>query len=153
MKSRNGQVGRGAGVAVIRDGRPPADEAFAGAWVIQDLVTGDGRDRKLYVAGGQARGLLKAGTAATEAFVPSEDLASLASRAGAALGLDLYGVDLVVGPHGPRVIDVNPFPGFRGISDAVELVASLLLPMARDQAETLRRRPWSNCLNPMQCDS
>lgn len=134
VKSRNGQVGRGAGVAVIRDGRPPAGEAFPGPWVIQDFVAGDGRDRKIYVVGGQVRGLLKAGTPTTEAFAPSEDLASLASRAGAALGLDLYGVDLVVGPDGPRVIDVNPFPGFRGIPDAAAMVASHLLALAKGRA-------------------
>lgn len=106
--------------------------------MIQDLVTGDGRDHKVYLAGRHVRGLLKAapaGNPTTEAFVPSEELAAMASRTGAALGLDVYGVDLVVGPYGPRVIDVNPFPGFRGIPDAAALVASHLLALARGMAE------------------
>jgi ribosomal protein S6--L-glutamate ligase len=43
--------------------------------------------------------------------------------AGAALGLQLYGVDLLITGGRPVVVDVNPFPGFRG---AHEPAASLL---------------------------
>lgn len=140
VKSRNGQVGRGAGVEIIRDGRPPPAGAIDGPWVVQELVAGDGRDHKLYVAGPHIRGLLKAtiaadvathrsGTLRPEVFRPSSDLAELAVRAGAALGLDVYGVDFVLGAEGPRVIDVNPFPGFRGVRDAAALVARHLLSL------------------------
>lgn len=38
--------------------------------------------------------------------------------AGRALGLRLFGVDLRRGPDGPVVVDVNPFPGYRGFPAA-----------------------------------
>lgn len=146
VKSRNGQVGRGAGVAVIRDGRPPRAETSAGPWVVEAFVTGDGRDRKLYVAGPHVRGLLKASApaptpgpaavaAVAQAFSPSTALADLATMAGVALDLDVYGVDVVDGSDGLRVIDVNPFPGFRGIPGAAAMVASHLLALAKGRAE------------------
>jgi ribosomal protein S6--L-glutamate ligase len=37
-----------------------------------------------------------------------------ARDAGAALGLQLYGADLLIADGRPVVVDVNPFPGFRG---------------------------------------
>jgi len=45
--------------------------------------------------------------------------------------LRLYGVDLLVTEHGPIIVDVNSFPGFRGVPGAddalVDLVERLLL--------------------------
>ena len=44
--------------------------------------------------------------------------------------LRLYGVDLLVTEHGPIIVDVNSFPGFRGVPGAddalVDLVERLL---------------------------
>jgi ribosomal protein S6--L-glutamate ligase len=39
--------------------------------------------------------------------------------AGEALGLRLFGVDLRADAGAPVVIDVNPFPGFRGFPEAM----------------------------------
>jgi ribosomal protein S6--L-glutamate ligase len=46
-----------------------------------------------------------------------------ARDAGAALDLRLYGIDLLITGGRPVVVDVNPFPGFRG---AREPAGSLL---------------------------
>lgn len=40
------------------------------------------------------------------------------------LGGHLLGVDVIATPAGPVVVDVNGFPGFRGIEDAPALVAA-----------------------------
>ncbi len=100
-----------------------------GPWVLQELVPGDGRVRKLYFAGNHLRTLLKPAATtelrhdAPEPIRPPAQLVDLAAGAGATLGLDIYNVDVIVGPDGPCVIDVNPFPGFRGIPGAADLVA------------------------------
>lgn len=131
VKSRSGVAGRGSAVAVVADGGLPGTPVSPAPWLLQELVPGDGHVRKLYVVGDHVRGLLKKsgtdndvpGSRSHEVFRPPVRLAELARRAGAALGLDIYGVDVIVGPDGPRIIDVNPSPGFRGISDAATLVA------------------------------
>lgn len=128
VKCRDGGPGRGAGVAVVLDGGLPPTPTFPGPWLVQELVPGDGQIRKLYVVGDDVRGLLKSSVAAAGphdvgSFTPSSGMADLAMRAGAALRLDIYGVDVIVGPDGPRIIDVNPFPGLRGVPGAAGLVA------------------------------
>lgn len=130
VKSRDGGVGRGAGVAISDDRGLPAVPAFDGPWVLQELVPGDGRVRKLYFAGNHLRTLLKPAATtelrhdAPETIRPPAQLVDLAAGAGATLGLDIYNVDVIVGPDGPCVIDVNPFPGFRGIPGATDVVAN-----------------------------
>ena len=63
----------------------------------------------------------------------SPGMSELAVGVGLALGLDIYGVDVIAGPHGPRVIDVNPFPGLRGIVDGASLVAGHVKALAGER--------------------
>ncbi len=107
VKARDGWRGRGAAVLVAPDGALPSAAPFAGPYVVQDFVAG--ADTKLYVAGHGVRG---------RQGPPTPQLADLARRAGAALGLEIYGVDVV----GGCMVDVNPFPGFRGVPQAARLV-------------------------------
>jgi len=58
-KATDGTAGRGAGVAAILDGAP-VSPMFAGPWMIQKFVDGDGFVRKIYVAGRHVRALVKA---------------------------------------------------------------------------------------------
>ncbi len=60
-------------------------------------------------------------------FAPDAELTTLAQRVGEVVGLELYGVDVLLGEAGPVVVDVNPFPGFRGVADAPRLIAEHLL--------------------------
>lgn len=46
-------------------------------------------------------------------------------------GLDLYGVDVLLGPDGPVVVDINDFPSFRQVPDAVARVSRAVLRLAR----------------------
>jgi hypothetical protein len=50
---------------------------------------------------------------------------------GALFGLDIYGVDVVETPEGWVCVDINDFPGFKGVPGAVELIAQFILHVAK----------------------
>ena len=60
----------------------------------------------------------------------SDELRDLALRVGTAFGLDIYGVDVVEGPNGWVVIDVNDFPSFKKVPDAAQMVAASIVDIA-----------------------
>lgn len=102
---------------------------------VQEYIDNDGFDIKVWVIGGQLSAAQRAG--ALEVCDKSRDVAidaadlptawsDAAFAAGAALGLDLFGVDLVVRDGRPWVIDVNAFPGFQGARDPVHSMVSYL---------------------------
>ncbi len=62
--------------------------------------------------------------------LPAE-VAQIAAQVGEVFGLDLYGVDVLLGPDGPVVVDINDFPSFRQVPDAVARVARAVLRLAR----------------------
>jgi tetrahydromethanopterin:alpha-L-glutamate ligase len=121
----------GIGIEHIRE-RDRLHERLAdrGALYLQRYV-GDARlDVRAFVVGdrveaaiareprpGEFRGNLQLG--ATARLVDLDDAAvDVAVRATRALGLDYSGVDLLVGPRGPEVIEVNGTPAFRGVWEA-----------------------------------
>ena len=135
VKAIDGGRGRSAGVAFVRGGAWPSPPPFAGPLLVQELIANDGLDRKLYVAGATCRGLLKpwpreAGRP-VECFAPDASLSSLAAAVGRAVGLEVYGVDVVIGVDGPMIVDVNLFPSFKSIPDAATLVAAHVEQLAR----------------------
>jgi ribosomal protein S6--L-glutamate ligase len=54
----------------------------------------------------------------------------LALRVGDIFGLDLYGLDIVETDDGPMVVDVNDFPSFARVPEAINLVASHIIDIA-----------------------
>lgn len=54
------------------------------------------------------------------------DVVDLARRCGQAFGLELYGLDIAEDADGPQVIDVNYFPGYRGVPDAARRLADYI---------------------------
>ncbi|MEJ6392006.1 hypothetical protein V8J82_01995 [Gymnodinialimonas sp. 2305UL16-5] len=126
LKARSGLQGRGAGVLALETGAPEKPP-FPGPWHVEEMLPGDGTDRKLYVAGPRVFGLLKAwprdDTAPSLPFAPPSEMVDLALSVGSALGLEIYGVDLIGQDSAFRVVDVNPFPGFRGVDGAAQAVA------------------------------
>jgi ribosomal protein S6--L-glutamate ligase len=129
VKAADGRIGRGAGVAFVAAGGWPARPPFPGPWIVEERIDGDGLDRKLYFAGRACRGLLKPWPregAPARQFDPDPDLAALGHAAGRVLGLEVFGVDAVIGPRGPVIVDVNVFPGFRGVEGAAVLIADHL---------------------------
>jgi ribosomal protein S6--L-glutamate ligase len=61
------------------------------------------------------------------------ELEDLVRRSGRLFGLELYGVDLVKTPAGYSVIEVNCFPGFKGVPDAGRRVTDFILERARSR--------------------
>ena len=96
-----------------------------GTRLVQRQVGAGEPDIKVYVAG---KHLFAAAKAFSSASFASDEVSpveldgaqrDLVRAAGEVLGLRLFGVDLRSDAGGPVVIDVNPFPGFRGFPEAV----------------------------------
>ncbi|WP_317447028.1 hypothetical protein [Streptomyces collinus] len=110
--------------------------AGEGMLIAQPYVPNSGVDIKVYGVGGELyaterRSPLHPDRAVPERPVPlTDEVAAIAARAGAVYGLDLYGVDVVLGPDGPVVVDVNDFPSFRQVPDATARVARAVLALA-----------------------
>ncbi|MEU4212948.1 hypothetical protein AB0F13_23630 [Streptomyces sp. NPDC026206] len=107
-----------------------------GMLIAQPYVPNSGIDLKVYCVDGELyaterRSPLHPDQPVRERQVPlAPEVAAIAAEVGAAYGLDLYGVDIVFGPDGPVVVDVNDFPSFRQVPDAVARVAWAILRLA-----------------------
>ena len=55
------------------------------------------------------------------------ELENLVRQCGKVFGLELYGVDLVKTPKGYSVIEVNCFPGYKGVPDGGEKIAQFVM--------------------------
>ncbi|WP_406301703.1 hypothetical protein OHA61_03895 [Streptomyces sp. NBC_00885] len=130
--------------------------AGEGMLIAQPYVTNSGIDVKVYCVGGELyaterRSPLHPDRSVPERRVPlSAEVAAIAARVGAVYGLDLYGVDVVLGPDGPMVVDVNDFPSFRQVPDAAARVARAVLGLARTGGSSGPAVPPSARPHPMQ---
>ncbi len=57
--------------------------------------------------------------------LPSE-WAQITLEIGRVFNLRLYGVDLLMTERGPIIVDVNAFPGFRGVRGAASALVALV---------------------------
>jgi ribosomal protein S6--L-glutamate ligase len=129
---------RGAGVHVVRDmdGLTAALNAAGGPTLVQEHIPGPGEDLKVYVVGDEVFAVRKP-FSETSFAVPGrpvpvdEEVRALARRAGRALGLGLYGLDVIESPDGPVVVDANYFPGYKGVPDAGALIGEYIDAHAR----------------------
>lgn len=104
--------------------------------IVQRFEPGDGFDLKVWAIGTRIHAarrrtpLVTGATGAAKRNEPLEsgtslaELATLGRAVGSAFGLELYGVDVIATAAGPRVVDVNAFPGFRGVPDAADRLAA-----------------------------
>jgi ribosomal protein S6--L-glutamate ligase len=123
IKPYRGSQGRG--VRVIWDADEldalPAEE---GPVLAQRYHEPQGRDRKLYVIGGKVFGVKRVWPARTyaeklgEPFTVGPELRDIALRCGAAFGIEVYGLDVIVSHDRLLVVDMSSFPGFKGVPDA-----------------------------------
>src|ERR1700694_4959674 len=118
-------------------------QALASDWsqepvVLQEYAESDGWDIKLWVIDRQIfaarrRTPLEPNASKEDITIAPQDLppdwAAITLEIGRIFNLRLYGVDLLVTKNGPMIVDVNSFPGFRGVPGAdsalVELVETL----------------------------
>lgn len=112
--------------------------------ILQALVASDGWDIKVWVIdqhvfAARRRTPLEA-TASKKDFPLAtgempEQLLHTILEIGRVFNLHLYGVDLLMTERGPMVVDINSFPGFRGVPDADHALVTLverLLQMSSD---------------------
>src|SRR5947209_6250469 len=92
----------------------------------------DGPDRMVYSIGSELFGVLRGPEGA--AFALSPELVDIARRCGAALGIDLFGVNVVESAGRAYVVDMSSFPAFRGVPDAARRVAKYVLKAAERAA-------------------
>jgi ribosomal protein S6--L-glutamate ligase len=104
--------------------------AEEGSLYLQQWVPNPGHDTRAFVIGGRMVACVERVAAEGEFRTnvargarprpahPSPGVASVAERAARALGLDYAGVDVLEGPQGPQVIEVNGNPSFDMIFDA-----------------------------------
>ena len=127
--------------------------------VVQPFTEGDGWDRKLWVLGGEVFAARRHSELQPPAPTPAPEPAptpaprtvplrpadipstwrELALRTGRVFALDIYGVDILLGPSGPVIVDINAFPGARGQDGAPEALASLAVRTAKARGRRGRR--------------
>jgi ribosomal protein S6--L-glutamate ligase len=106
----------------------------------QRYVQNMGFDIKLYVMGTQVYAVRKKSPLhpdmnGSEGLIPiTPELRQLALKVGELFGLDLYGVDVVQTAERWVGVDINDFPGFKGVPGAVDLIATFILRVARRAA-------------------
>lgn len=118
-------------------------EAGNSFFLAQHYVENSGYDVKLYVAGAQVfaiakRSPLHPDVEVNKHLIPINlEWRELALRVGEIFGLDIYGLDIVETANGPVVVDVNDFPSFGRVPDAINLVAAQIVDIA---AKRIRQR-------------
>src|SRR5205823_5530736 len=123
---------RGAGLRIVRDPAEldalPAPESPV---LVQEHIEGSGEDLKVYVVGDHVAAVRKpfssdSFTRPGRASPVSDEVREIALTCGRAFGLGLYGLDVVESPRGPWVVDLNTFPGYKGVPEAAEHVADFI---------------------------
>ncbi|MCX5108121.1 hypothetical protein OOK13_06215 [Streptomyces sp. NBC_00378] len=137
VKPADGSSGRGVRL-VSEPGRlADAEQADEGQLIAQPYVSNAGSDLKVYCLAGEfhatvRRSPLHPDAPVDERAVPlPAEVAEAAAKVGAVFGLDLYGIDVVLGPDGPVIVDINDFPSFRQVPDAASRLAGAVLELAR----------------------
>src|SRR5579864_4734690 len=62
-----------------------------------------------------------------------QEWADITREIGRVFDLRLYGVDLLVTNTGPMIVDVNSFPGFRGVPGADSALVELVEKLGRER--------------------
>jgi ribosomal protein S6--L-glutamate ligase len=140
VKPHRGSQGRG--VRVVREPRDlESADGDGGPVFAQRYHEPVGRDRKIYRIGERIFGVERVWPPQTyedklgRPFAVPPELRRLALRLGAALGITLYGFDVVLTKDGPYVVDFSPFPGFKGVPYAAALLADYIHDTAARAAE------------------
>jgi glutathione synthase/RimK-type ligase-like ATP-grasp enzyme len=105
-------------------------------YVVQTFVSGPDQDLKIYVAGDSYFGVRKRFEPSNlnntgEPCPVSGEIKSIAQRVGEALGLGLFGIDIIEAEAGPMVVDVNYFPSYYAIEAAPAAIADYIDGFAR----------------------
>jgi ribosomal protein S6--L-glutamate ligase len=130
VKPHRGSQGRG--VRIVREASDLAAVGDRGPVFAQRYHEPIGPDRKVYRIGERIFGVERVWPPRTyedklgRPFPVPPEIRRLALRLGAALGITLYGFDVVMTRDGPLVVDFSPFPGFKGVPYAAALLADYI---------------------------
>ena len=135
----------GRGVRRVENQRELAAIPPGEPLVAQEHVPGPGRDLKLYVAGDSVFAVRKPFSPTSfirdgEPCAVPKAAKEIALECGRALDLRLYGLDLIESVDGPVVVDVNYFPGFRGVADPVPAIADCVETYSRCRSGSRQER-------------
>jgi len=122
-------------------------EALSEKWsqepiVLQEFAAGDGWDIKIWVINqhiyaARRRTPLEPNASKEDYPIPPEELPSewehIAREIGRVFNMRLYGVDLLITRNGPMIVDVNGFPGFRGVPGADSALVALVEQIAQER--------------------
>jgi ribosomal protein S6--L-glutamate ligase len=125
-------------------------EALAPQWggepvILQEYEDNDGWDVKLWVVGAHAFAArrptpLVPGAGRATVPISADELSpawvAATLRVGREFDLSLYGVDLLVTGHGPSIVDVNAFPGYRGVPGAAAALAAFTEGLSMEASAT-----------------
>lgn len=123
---------RGAGISIVRTASELASLTVTETpTIVQEYVEGSGEDLKVYVVGEEVFAVRKpfsesSFTVAGRPTTVTNELREIALSCGRVLGLGLYGLDLIESSAGPIVVDVNYFPGYKGVPDIAPLIADYI---------------------------
>jgi len=135
LKPHGGHYGRGITVVDSPAALPPAD-AYPHLVFAQRFLARARTDLKVFGIGDEVFGLRK--SFSPDSFLQAGELSPLspsvegmARRCGHAFGLDLYGLDFAEDEDGGEyIVDVNSFPGYRGVPDAARRLAEHIMKAA-----------------------
>ena len=131
---------RGAGISIVRHPHELAALAPEGPVLVQEYVAGSGEDLKVYVVGEEVFAVRKvfSPTSFTRPGRPcavDPQVREIALRCGEACGLGLYGLDVIEGEDGPVVVDLNYFPGYKGVPEIAPRIAEYIADYATGRRE------------------
>jgi ribosomal protein S6--L-glutamate ligase len=122
----------GTGIRLVRDRAELATLQVDDGMLVQEWITLVEDELKLYVIGDCVFGVRKdPDSGEREPVVVEPVLEDIARRCGRALGLEIFGVDVLINMHGPVVIDVNYFPSFKGVPGVAGLLTDHIRACAK----------------------
>ncbi|HEX8983412.1 MAG TPA: ATP-grasp domain-containing protein [Ktedonobacterales bacterium] len=133
--------GRGRGVVIAHNAAelaaiPAPDQPV----LVQEYIPGD--EIKVSVIGDTVSAVRKVETPDGAVRIPcevSDEVREIALKCGRVFGLGMYGLDVILGPDGPVVIDLNYFPSYKGVPNAAALLARYILDNAAEFAYDANR--------------
>lgn len=126
----------GAGIRIAEgEFSLPSPGLYPDVVFAQEYLKKSRMDLKVFGIGREVFGVRKPFSADSflETGVPCElprEIEDLARGTASAFGLELYGLDIAESERGAYVIDVNYFPGYRGVPEASERLARFILSAA-----------------------
>ena len=127
---------RGRGLHLVRRREELLRLSHGTPWLAMRYHRPDGPDLKLYRIGTEVHAVARVFPALSLAdkmgrpFDVTPELRRLALRCGAAFGTTVCGVDVIRSGGRLWVVDMSSFPGFKGVPDAAERIADVVLALA-----------------------